>query len=532
MSTYSYLDSTGLAYLIEKIDSTFVAKSDTTPATTISIDSTPTYNSNNLVYSGGVYTGLSELKNKVVQPNWNESDSTSYAYILNKPTIPDDSNLVHKTGNETISGNKTFNGKVILNEAGSTVSHSIVGSSTVGFANDFSWIRYEYGNSSYTLQQALDYRNNVQADWSVSDSTSYAYIQNKPTIPALVKSDWNETNSASYAYILNKPSIPDDSYLVHKTGDETIGGNKTFSDEIHGSDIYGSIYSNYAELSGQTGILPNGTLVLFSDYSAGNDALLIVGNQNGNQEAEIGEQATGGWIQIINERTNKTLQDELDIRDNVQSDWNNIDTTSYAYILNKPTIPALVKSDWSVSDSTSYAYILNKPSIPSLVKSDWNESDSTSYAYIQNKPSVSTTVIENDTNAVSGGAVYAKIADLIGGAPEALNTLQEIAYALNNDPDLAATLTNLISYKTPKVENPTAGNFAYLLADGTIGDSGHKHSDYITEIKTINNNSIVGSGNLSIQENVQSDWDESDSTAQSYIQNKPNVSTIIFRTWS
>ena len=86
-------------------------------------------------------------------------------------------------------------------------------------------------------------------------------------------------------------------------------------------------------------------------------------------------------------------------------------------------------------------------------------------------------------------------------------------------------------YHSLFIHIPTEGHLG--LPDFGIYDrSGHKHSDYITEIKTINNNSIVGSGNLSIQENVQSDWDESDSTAQSYIQNKPNVSTIIFRTWS
>ena len=63
----SFLDSTGLSHLIEKIKAAFVSKADTTPATTISIDSTPTANSTNLVTSGGVKaaipTKVSDLTN-------------------------------------------------------------------------------------------------------------------------------------------------------------------------------------------------------------------------------------------------------------------------------------------------------------------------------------------------------------------------------------------------------------------------------------------------------------------------------------
>ena len=50
---------------------------------------------------------------------------------------------------------------------------------------------------------------------------------------------------------------------------------------------------------------------------------------------------------------------------NVQSDWNESDPTSGAYILNKPTIPdAQVQSDWDESDSSDPSFIKNKPTIP------------------------------------------------------------------------------------------------------------------------------------------------------------------------
>ena len=43
-----------------------------------------------------------------------------------------------------------------------------------------------------------------------------------------------------------------------------------------------------------------------------------------------------------------------------------------------------------------------------------------------------------------------------------------------------------------------------------------------TNIKTINNQSILGSGNLSITQ-AQSDWNQSDNTAADYIKNKPSI---------
>lgn len=55
----------------------------------------------------------------------------------------------------------------------------------------------------------------VQSNWNETNTSSLAYIQNKPTIPpSPVQSDWDETNTSSLAYILNKPDIPDNVYLA------------------------------------------------------------------------------------------------------------------------------------------------------------------------------------------------------------------------------------------------------------------------------------------------------------------------------
>jgi hypothetical protein len=47
--------------------------------------------------------------------------------------------------------------------------------------------------------------------------------------------------------------------------------------------------------------------------------------------------------------------------------------------------------------------------------------------------------------------VNAEIEKVVGSAPAALDTLQELSTALNNDPDFAATITNSLANKVDKV---------------------------------------------------------------------------------
>lgn len=57
-------------------------------------------------------TGLSTLWNKIKAWAAPKSHNHSYSSLTDKPTIPDDSGLLHRTGVETISGKKYFNGGI------------------------------------------------------------------------------------------------------------------------------------------------------------------------------------------------------------------------------------------------------------------------------------------------------------------------------------------------------------------------------------------------------------------------------------
>lgn len=69
--------------------------------------------------------------------------------------------------------------------------------------------------------------------------------------------------------------------------------------------------------------------------------------------------------------------------------------------------------------------------------------------------------LENDSNYQSAEQVEQKINDLVNSAPEALDTLKELADALNSDPNFATTVTSQLSNKADKTELDK-----YLLRSG------------------------------------------------------------------
>nr|DAF51920.1 MAG TPA: minor tail protein [Siphoviridae sp. ctOb14] len=61
--------------------------------------------------------------------------------------------------------------------------------------------------------------------------------------------------------------------------------------------------------------------------------------------------------------------------------------------------------------------------------------------------------------------VLQKIQEIIGTAPEALDTLEELARALDNDPDFATNIINLLSTKVDKVEGKGLTDENYTLIE-------------------------------------------------------------------
>lgn len=108
---------------------------------------------------------------------------------------------------------------------------------------------------------------------------------------------------------------------------------------------------------------------------------------------------------------------------------------------------ANVQSDWNILDSTSDAFIKNKPT--SMPASDVHE-----WAKAETKPTYTATEVGADPTGSSAKALtdaksYAdkKVADLVNGAPETMDTLKEVSDALDKNKDVVDALNASIGNK-------------------------------------------------------------------------------------
>lgn len=197
----------------------------------------------------------------------------------------------------------------------------------------------------------------VQADWNEADSTQPDYIKNKPTIPTV--------NDATVTF--TQGGVTKGSVTLNQSSDATIaldagGGTQVNADWNESDPTDPSYIENKPSLA---------TVATTGNYSDLNSTPTIPTNTSDLTN-------DSGFITIS------------DVPAQVQANWNESDSSSAAYIQNKPTIPAApMQSDWNEADSGSLAYIANKPTIPAAqVNSDWNANSGV--AQILNKPSMST----------------------------------------------------------------------------------------------------------------------------------------------
>lgn len=289
----------------------------------------------------------------------------------------------------------------------------------------------------------------LQSDWTQTDTSAKDYIKNKPTIPAAqVNSDWNATSGV--AKILNKPDLNNyatktdlnnyydkgqtDGLLNNKVDVSTLNSdyyNKNTVDnlldaKVDTSDLaqvatsgsYNdltnkpdlSVYATHTELNTKQDTLVSGTNI----KTINNESIL--GSGNINIDAENNDEVTANALYDINQRLSeaefgvKSIPQDIDAKivpvnekiDEVSNDvidlTNDIDNTNLAnsLILNELHNEIDDKQDELVSGTNiktvNGTSLLGSGDITvgGGVQSDWNESDTTSLAYIQNKPTIPT----------------------------------------------------------------------------------------------------------------------------------------------
>jgi len=244
----------------------------------------------------------------------------------------------------------------------------------------------------------------------------------------------------------------------------TLTGNKTTSDLG-----FGDLASIDIDGASSTKFLRgDGTWATIHIPSSGVQDVEVNGTSVVNASG-VAEIDLTGYAETANLATVATSGDYTDLN-NTPNLATVATTGDYTDLSNTPTIPAAqIQSDWSQTDNTQLDFIKNKPTIPSAqIQSDWNQSDNTQLDYIKNKPTIPAAQIQSDWN-------------------QSDNTKADF---IKNKPTIPDELADLSDDSTHR-----------LVTD--------------TQISQWN----------AAEANVQSDWNQSTTTADDYIKNKPTLGT-------
>lgn len=336
------------------------------------------------VATTGSYTDLSNtptIPDAQVQANWGESDTTSKAYIQNKPTIPTvDQTLIENSTNAAQSG-ATYTalaGKQATLISGTTIK-TINNESLLGAGN----INISGGSAQ------------VQSDWTETDTASMAYIQHKPSLATVA-------TTGSYTDLTNQPTIPtvptnvsaftnDAGYLTQHQSLADVFGIVDYDSSTKHINFYGKDDTSKTTVLGYIdatsfvvdGMVSNVEVKSVTISGTPTTCLVITFNSDaGKQDINI---PISQIFDASNYYTKSQVDTALSAKANTTSLATVATTGAYSDLTGTPTIPAAqVQADWNESNSSSMAYIANKPTIPT----------------------VDSAITQNSTNAVQSGAVY------------------------------------------------------------------------------------------------------------------------------
>ena len=402
----------------------------------------PTVMQEKLVAGDGISIVNNTISASQVQSDWTENDTTDASYIQNKPAnLVQDADYVHTDNNFTdtlkdkldgVASGAEVNVQSDWNETNSSSDAYILNKPTINnvppvtSSDNGKVLKAEFsgGVGSYSWETAA--ASQVQADWAQTDSTAVDYIKNKPTIPS------------GDQLVPPATSADEDKVLtVDSNGDPTWapaqGGGGGLDAVAHGNTLTGD---------GTTSNPLDVNLSTVQEKLVPGSGISITGNVI---------TATGGGAP------------------QVQADWAETDTTDVSYIQNKPAMNNLVAGT-GIALSLSDSNIVISATAQPQVQADWAQTDSTAVDYIQNKPNLATVATSGSYNDLNNKPNLATVA-----TSGSYNDL-------SNKPTLATVATSG-SYNDLS-NTPTIPSGNQLVPSATSADA--------TKVLTVDNNGVPG----------------------------------------
>lgn len=165
------------------------------------------------------------------------------------------------------------------------------------------------------------------------------------------------------------------------------------------------------------------------------------------------------------------------------------------------------QSDWGSTDTSSMTYIKNKPSVVTVDTAQTITAAKTMESLnITGEANAPTPNTDNNSTAIATTAfVRTAIAALVDSAPDTLNTLNELATALGNDANFAATVASNIAGKVAKTGDTITGPILYdampnlgteLVNGNYVEETVARHHHYIQRNMDYNQGDVLTSPSL------------------------------------
>ena len=374
---------------------------------------------------------------------------------------------------------------------------------------------------------------NVQADWNVTDDTSDAFIRNKPNLNMFVthdelgarldakqdrltpgrnitiennvisatadpqeQADWAQTDSTAVDYIKNKPqNLVQDSDYHHTDNNFTDAEKNKLAGIEAGAEA--NVQADWSQANSSA-----------DDFIKNKPDLSVYATQQDLTTGLSGKQDTltaGNNITITNNVISATADPQ------VQADWAQSNSSAVDYIKNKPANLVqdadYVHTDNNFTDADKTKLSGIEAGAEANVQADWDQANSSADDFIKNKPDLSVYATKQEvTTGLSG-----KQDTLTAGSNISIvNNVISADAAPQEQADWAQSDSSAVDYIKNKPQN-------------LVQDASYVHTD--NNFTTAEKDKLAGIA-AGAEVNVQADWTEADSAADSFIKNKPNLATV------